>query len=168
MTKMKFENFSYVDTTPPEWYKCDRCNCGGVQLYRDYNTFVSCLDVLCANCLAKRNKTSLKKVLAGNLNFFVCAIPVEDDATFWGVTSTPSAGCLWYSYLPRHEKESENERFSRFKQQALDYYTNIVSLIERDIMVEFLSSSLKDVILVCKARGVELENYNHQTPAKNP
>lgn len=161
MTTMKFSNFSYItDLTAPKWYKCDKCGCGGVQLFRDYNTFVSQNVILCAKCLAQRNKTSLDQVLNGELGWYVPAIPVEDDSTFWGYTSVPSEGVLWYEYLPKHEKESAEDRIARFNKSVGIYYKNTIYCIEKEFLPkEKFLASLNNMIAVCKARGVEIDEY---------
>jgi hypothetical protein len=97
--KIKISAFKYADRTTPEGYSCHECGKSGIRLYRDYNTFLDHLDLLCTACLSSRKDVHVDYAQPCHLGDMVPAIPTEEGDTFWGFTSVPAAGCLWWYNL---------------------------------------------------------------------
>lgn len=50
-------------------------------------------------------ETKSQRVRTDQIGFRVPAVPTEENDTFWGYTSVPEAGCIWWGNLPtRMEK----------------------------------------------------------------
>ena len=106
---IKISPFKYT-TTVPFGYMCSMCGKTGVRLWREYNTYFELQSLYCKKC-AKRNQrrtlnaawykklcVDMKTDKIGNL---VPAVPTEDGKTFWGYTSVPEDGCVWWNSLPK-------------------------------------------------------------------
>lgn len=102
--------FSFRDPEVPAWYRCDQCSVHGVRLYRDYNTFASNIDVLCATCAEVHQKKPrgfveqpdphTGRVHDDQIGWMIAAVPTEGDSTFWGRGAVPTAGCAWWFSMP--------------------------------------------------------------------
>lgn len=104
----------------PDNYKCSRCAAHGVKLWRQYNTMVSHLELLCCRCadpkraadmsiegrspiddsIPKHRSDQLDDVV-GKTGSLVPAVPTVDCDTYWGYSAVPVAGCAWWRALPR-------------------------------------------------------------------
>lgn len=106
-------NFDYVGV--PDNYKCSECGKKGCKLWRQYNTFLDCINLLCANCAMVNQDRNCKidddgyfidsfGMYSCVINSLVPAIPTEDNSTFWGYTSVPEDGVNWWKNLPLDDK----------------------------------------------------------------
>ncbi len=107
-------NVNYDSLVCPPDYKCDKCGAHGVRLYRDYQTFADHTRLLCTKCTIRSQKFNAiddnRYGLYGDLNdpknilyqikWMVAAVPVEGDDTYWGYTSVPQRGVIWWERLP--------------------------------------------------------------------
>lgn len=106
------EAFSYTTRTPAG-YTCSKCAGTGRKLWRHYQTFRPRL--FCAACAlteeginAKLDKDGFYKSPAGctdQIGSLVPAVPTEDGKAFWGYTSAPVAGAVWWQALPTYGTE---------------------------------------------------------------
>jgi len=100
-------------------YRCSNCGASGVKLWRQYQTFADCIELLCANCACTDQKKDVSKLdgegryededLGGgqrcdSIGWLVPACPViEKDGrfeTYWGYTSVPQKDVDWWRALP--------------------------------------------------------------------
>jgi len=109
--KRKIDGVDYREDKTPADYKCDSCGATGVKLWREYQTFADCTELRCARCAAKvsdkdisnmevdgSRKTDLGKI--DQIGWYVPAIPVEGQNTYWGYSSVPDEGVKWWRGLP--------------------------------------------------------------------
>lgn len=118
------KKIDYTSSDVPSDYKCSKCGAHGVKLWRPYNTF--CPELLCAGCaVADAGDENVEKLEtmgpdgymdwfdkdghymgpSCEINWNVPAIPDEEGLGYWGYTSVPDAGCLWWDSLPNNEYE---------------------------------------------------------------
>lgn len=111
---MNVGRFSYaVKVECPEGYRCCKCGLHGVKLWREYQTFADHAELLCGKCAMEREgKTGRGPDLDGRIyspttenmtdqiGWMVPAVPTPDGDTFWGYTSVPLEGVLWWKALP--------------------------------------------------------------------
>ena len=105
----------YETLVIPDSYKCSRCNLHGVKLWRQYNTFVDHLELLCWRCADPASKpdnegyvtdidlnirTDQLNDKVGHTGSLVPAVVTEEGVGFWGYTSVPIKGCAWWRALP--------------------------------------------------------------------
>ncbi len=95
-------------------YVCSNCGASNCKLWRQYQTFLEHIELLCAPCAAKDQDKSIEGIDAegmrpadggaydttDTIGWLVPAIPVEGEDTFWGYTSVPQEGCDWWGALP--------------------------------------------------------------------
>lgn len=109
--KLKPLKLDYNSGGVPEDYKCSKCGLRGVKLWRQYQTFASCIELLCVDCALKdQNKhfdvkedgtsSNIDGDTSSSIGWLVPAVPTGDNDTFWGHTSAPSSGCIWWYLLP--------------------------------------------------------------------
>lgn len=113
---MSIQPFSYAST--PKGYACN-CGAKNCKLWRQPNTLASHIELLCATCAMKDQRTGplnldakgRHKTTAIGMNdqigWLVPAVPTEDGTTFWGYSSVPDAGVDWWQFLPNHSKEKK-------------------------------------------------------------
>lgn len=88
--------------TTPTWYVCEVCGAAGVALYRKAAS--SHVEMHCAQCVREVSRKT--KDPATYHKNFVPAVPARGhadsrkDAAFYGLTSIPNLGCLWWESLP--------------------------------------------------------------------
>lgn len=111
--------FKYTDSKPPKKYKCSDCNAQGIKLWREYQTFTPKL--YCLSCAIKRSGPERKIDIntfrpdgqhelleyswgkgqfGDSIGWYVPAVPDEEGMGFWGYTSVPQTGCVWWALLP--------------------------------------------------------------------
>ena len=111
MAKRNLSSTNYEKGTIPEDYKCDNCNSRGVKLWREDNTFADDTELLCSQCSAKAQKKNVSSMqsdgryksdlgMTDQIGWMIPAVPVEGDSTYWGYTSVPEKGCMWWRNLP--------------------------------------------------------------------
>ena len=103
--------FSYTTATP-KGYVCSRCGSSGCKLWRQYQTFVEHLDLLCGSCALADQKEAGPidedgliidrwfGTRSSAIGWLVPAVPTEDGETFWGYASTPDEAWAWWRRLP--------------------------------------------------------------------
>lgn len=108
---MSKKSFSYTSDAIPEGYQCSKCNLAGVKLWRQYQTFADHIRLLCVDHALENQNVSYTVDEEGyhtedghgpcvEIEWLVPAVPDEENETFWGHTSTPQAGWLWWKRLP--------------------------------------------------------------------
>ena len=104
--------FKYtVPAVAPEGYTCFACDARGVKLWREGATFLEGLTLACAACSCAEIGISNEVGADGRrahartdqIGRRVPAVPTEDGASFWGYTSVPDAGVVWWRSLPTRE-----------------------------------------------------------------
>lgn len=90
-------------------YECVRCKASGVKLWRQYQTMLDHIELLCCDCAAKDQGKQLVdlqpsgfwgEMQTDQIGWLVPAVPTEDGETFWGYTSVPEDRVLWWRELP--------------------------------------------------------------------
>lgn len=92
-------------------YTCNKCKVNGVKLWRQYQTYASSVELLCAKCAAPGDEVDESGTIEREYgktdqisSYLVPAVPVGD--TFWGYTSVPSQDLEWWQKLPTYAKTS--------------------------------------------------------------
>lgn len=108
---MSKKPFSYTSDVAPENYLCSVCGWKNCKLWRQYQTFLNHIELMCVNCA----KNDQEKFIAVNedgthedgtfgtsseIGWLVPAVPDEKNETFWGYTSIPQDGVTWWRRLP--------------------------------------------------------------------
>ena len=105
-------------------YQCSKCGATNCKLWRQYNTFLNHIELLCCNCAEEdQNKVcgldreKVKEALkdptldetdrmflrhgSDQIGWLIPAVPTADGCeTFWGYTSVPGDGVRWWKKLP--------------------------------------------------------------------
>jgi hypothetical protein len=96
----------YIGDPPPSdhskiWggYTCSGCGAKGVQLWRDYQTFLDAQTLRCRACCEAHEGKSLRDG-GDQIGWSVPAAPTPDGSTFWGYSSAPMAAVDWWRALP--------------------------------------------------------------------
>lgn len=98
----------YAAGAPP-WYYCSECGAKRVRLWREYQTMASRTVLECRACAMKSQDYTEEKLQDiptrddAAIGWRVAAIPCEDDETYWGYTSVPPEGLVWWKRLPVKE-----------------------------------------------------------------
>lgn len=124
-------SFTYESQALPPTYCCSRCRVPGLKLWRQYNTFLSHLQLVCAGCIdpavkvgrdgmhtdryGQRSDQMTDRI--GTTGSLVPAVPTEQADTFWGYSSVPIAGVAWWRALPTY-KGQELEPFRISPEEA--------------------------------------------------
>jgi hypothetical protein len=96
----------------PESYRCSSCGATGVKLWRQYQTFLERIELLCASCALKDQIKDGPVDDDGRVEFepgrktdqigwLVPAVPAP-GGTFWGYTSVPDDRVRWWRALPTY------------------------------------------------------------------
>lgn len=102
---------NYNENVTPKNYKCSVCGARGKKMWRQYQTFLSHIELMCAECALKDQKKQgpvdelgyLQDDLCGRIDqigWMIPAVPDEEGQTYWGYTSVPQEGVLWWRRLP--------------------------------------------------------------------
>jgi len=108
-----YKDSFYRDGKTPDDYVCSGCGLCGVKLWRQYQTVACNIELLCASCALENQgkkgpvdeggkRTGEMGERTDQIGWLVPAVPDEENITFWGYTSVPSAGCRWWRDLPTH------------------------------------------------------------------
>lgn len=85
----------------PPGYRCAECKVTGVKLWRQGNTFGPITDLLCVDCVEKREGVTVdlsRRVCCGS---HVLAIPtLRSPGEWWGHLTVPAEGLAWWNALP--------------------------------------------------------------------
>lgn len=94
----------------PEEYKCSDCGRTNYKLWRQDNTFLDYIKLLCATCAAKSQNKDIQVDSKGHhqsecgesdqICWYVPAVPIEEGDTYWGYASVPDNGVIWWRNLP--------------------------------------------------------------------
>lgn len=108
------EPFQYASSSTPKGYRCSECGATGVKLWRENNTFLDFQVLRCVHCACKKaEKPVPTNLMEGDqLGWLIPAVPTEDGTTYWGYTSVPMMGCIWWKRLAgplRTKQEIETE-----------------------------------------------------------
>lgn len=108
-------DYSKIET--PAGYRCVKCGATGCKLWRLYNTFLSHQELTCAVCAAEAEKKDISTLdengrrvtkeskidpdfRTDKIGNRIPAVPTEEGDTYWGYTSVPEPGCVWWRRLP--------------------------------------------------------------------
>lgn len=101
-------------------YKCSACGVGYVKLWRQWNTFMCHIKLLCIDCAGKDQHTDVSETTEDGQTLWnisgctgthdtiggLCpAVPVAGEDTFWGYSSVPEEDCKWWYDLPLRSKK---------------------------------------------------------------
>ena len=110
MASPKISAFGYASGECPKGYACQGCGAKGVKLWRRYQTCLDGQDLYCAACALASQKEAGpvdgdgyrvgKYGETDQIGWLVPAVPTEDGKTFWGYTSVPEPGVVWWRRLP--------------------------------------------------------------------
>lgn len=103
-------------------YSCSECHASGIKLWRQYQTFVERIELLCLSCAEKDQG---KEINLGRLpkdendktwerptdsvEWLVPAVPVDGEETYWGYTSVPNPALIWWHLLPTFKDDAKRE-----------------------------------------------------------
>jgi hypothetical protein len=101
----------YSKIEAPPKYVCTVCGAKNVKLWREYMTCAEYVKLHCARCAAlvgnedisNINNTGMrtgKYSQTDQIGNYIPAVPTETENSFWGYTSVPDAGVLWWRNLP--------------------------------------------------------------------
>ena len=105
----------YSGGTPPD-YKCGKCGKAGIKLWRESHTFSP--DLRCAVCAAADQDENISDIdsegkttctyggRSDQIGRYVPAVPDEEGVGYWGYTSVPWRGVIWWRQLPTLAKEA--------------------------------------------------------------
>lgn len=107
----RFGPIDYRVDTVPKTYRCSKCRAHDVKLWRQYQTFADCIELMCAACALKDQgkegpvdrfgrRTTEYGDGTDQIGWLVPAIPDEGGDTFCGYTSVPEDGVRWWVSLP--------------------------------------------------------------------
>lgn len=110
---MQITPFRYVPSTP-DGYRCSKCGASSCKLWRQYQTLADNVELLCGPCALKdqgcpgpiddngQSRRDDPPRWGDQIKWLVPAVPTEDGDTFWGYTSVPRTGVLWWKLLPSY------------------------------------------------------------------
>jgi hypothetical protein len=97
------------DGETPSGYRCLVCNAHGVRLWREYNCIASAITLRCFDCAILKAGGTAKPYSFekgqhytpddSEISGLVAAIPTAEGDTFWGYSSVPDEGCVWWRSL---------------------------------------------------------------------
>jgi hypothetical protein len=90
-------SFTYTGQKVPRDYRCTTCGLRGYKLWRPYQTFH--IELFCADCVEARAKAKLAPAALATIGWYVAAVPTVDATGYWGYTSVPMEGILWWNGL---------------------------------------------------------------------
>lgn len=96
----------YKSDGVPEGYRCADCGAGGVRLWREYQ--VCHTELRCASCAENHERlthdpgwsSGYSDGSSDQIGWLVPAVPCEEGGGFWGYSSVPQDGVLWWYRLP--------------------------------------------------------------------
>lgn len=105
-------NWNYESASTPHGYVCSDCKASGCKLWRNYNAVLSAVVLRCGQCALKNQNeqgplnedgthfSPKINMQCDQIGWLVPAIPTEENDTYWGYTSVPQVGVLWWKRLP--------------------------------------------------------------------
>ncbi len=111
MDMKDFGDVDYLKVETPPGYKCSKCGATGCKLWCYYQAFLEHQDLVCAKCAAEEEEEDIRLIDKHGMHEGICgptdqignripAVPTEGGDTFWGYTSIPEPGCIWWRSLP--------------------------------------------------------------------
>lgn len=153
MEESRFTPFSYKSCLPPAGYSCSKCGVSSVKLWRQYQTLADQIELLCLECACKDQDKDPAEVWkrSDQIGWLVPAVPTEDGDTFWGYTSVPQTGCVWWHRL---EPASPRERDEWMRGSTL-----YLVKAEKDSVGEWWDNAKKEKDIPFTAFGLVKCNY---------
>ena len=113
--EMDLGPIDYTSTAPPPGYRCTTCGAHGCKLWRGSNGAPEGL--WCCDCAGKSQGLDVSTIddagrrmtedgRTDQIGWRLPAVPDEDGCHFWGYTSVPDAGCVWWRRLPTRTAEA--------------------------------------------------------------
>jgi hypothetical protein len=150
----------------PHGYSCGGCGATHVKLWREYNTCLDFQTLYCMKCVCEVNKKPVPKTLSDNCGEFgpsdqlehpkagslVPAIPTEDGSNYWGYTSVPIMGVVWWQRL-NGPKQSAVEILDSYHKliYAKEMFEDGVNKAHNKETKEYYQNLLDDTILAIDA-----------------
>ena len=104
------QKVDYSQDNVPKEYKCSDCGKTNCKLWRQYCTFLNHIQLLCVTCAAKSQNKDIQVDSKGfhqgeygasdQIGWCVPAVPTEEGDAYWGYTSVPENGVIWWRNLP--------------------------------------------------------------------
>jgi hypothetical protein len=102
-----------------EDYICSECGVKGVKLWRNYQS--TRIILLCASCAAKYQHVDISSMdekglylgkfsITDQIGWYAPAVPCQVLDTFWGYTSIPDEGAIWWQNLPNKLDERDLDK----------------------------------------------------------
>lgn len=99
---------NYSQKNTPDKYRCEECGASEVKLWREYG--VSNPRLLCCICAGRISKRDISNIdnkgriifrsyKTDTIGWFVPAIPDEEGTGYWGYSSVPDDGIVWWEGL---------------------------------------------------------------------
>ena len=118
----------YLSKETPKNYVCDVCNIQHVKLWRRYQCFLNYQKLFCVICALKDQNEKgpvddrgYRKDLniTNTIGWLVPAVPTEEEDTYWGYTSIPKAGILWWENLPTNSELEAEQLLYKIKKVVM-------------------------------------------------
>ncbi len=95
-------------------YKCTVCGVEGVRMWRQYQTFLDRIKLMCMACAEAdqdricelRSEASVFRSRRGpsdQIGWLIPAVPTSEGDTYWGYSSVPQDRIEWWQALPLEE-----------------------------------------------------------------
>lgn len=130
---MKMDDFGVVDyskNTTPKGYICSKCGTTNVKLWRQYQTFLNHIELMCVKCAGESEEKDVSSIdddgkinseIGGKtdqIGWLIPAVPTEDGQSFWGYSSVPQDGVNWWKNLKslsdiKQERKEKLEKINK-------------------------------------------------------
>jgi hypothetical protein len=159
MSAFSYEKFTRTQSTPPG-YVCGTCGISGIRLYRDYNIGMYAQELSCTLCTALMGKREYDPRRPHSFGWKVAAVPTEEGDTFWGYTSVPREGVIWWDCLPAFDKSQRIPKNVSFKRG-----TRIPRKLKKELkkMIAYYEYKKYDLDEMPRLRDIELAYGHHST-----
>jgi hypothetical protein len=159
MSAFSYEKFTHTRSTP-SGYVCGTCGISGIRLYRDYNIGMYAQELGCTLCTAINSKREFDPRHPHSFGWKVAAVPTEEGDTFWGYTSVPREGVIWWDSLPTFHKSQRIPKNVSFKRG-----TRVPRKLKKELkkMIAYYEFKKNDLDEMPRLRDIELAYGHHST-----
>lgn len=81
-------------------YVCTECGAENCKLWRQYQTFLNHIKLMCADCTEANQHRKIDLSKGDQCGWMIPAVPTVENDTFWGYTSVPTELVAWWKALP--------------------------------------------------------------------
>jgi len=114
----------------PTNYVCCKCGAKGVKLWRLYNTFLDHQKLTCVVCSGKEEDVDVSDVdesgkftseygRTDQIGSLIPAVPTEECDTYWGYTSVPQGGVVWWRELDLKIKDIRKKKLKQIDEKII-------------------------------------------------